>query len=71
MFARRINQLYLQSIWQWERETNAIIGAVTLDSEWDLDEIQSIVEYMFEPEVYLAKNKEDNHVELIQEWSLK
>lgn len=49
----------------------AIIGAVTLDSEWDLDEIQSTVEYMLEPEVYLAENKEDNYVELIQEWSLK
>lgn len=49
----------------------AIIGAVTLDSNWDLKEIQSTVEYMLEPEVYLSDNKEESYVELIQEWSLK
>lgn len=48
----------------------AIIGAVTIDSNWDWDEISSVVEYMLEPETYL-NNKEENYVELIQEWSLK
>ena len=48
----------------------AIIGAVTIDSNWDWDEIISVVEYMLEPETYL-NNKEENYVELIQEWSLK
>lgn len=49
----------------------AIIGAVTLDSEWNWEEIQSTVEYMLDPETYLSEDKEDNYVELIQEWSLK
>ena len=49
----------------------AIIGAVTLDSEWNWEEIQSTVEYMLDPETYLSEGKEDNYVELIQEWSLK
>lgn len=48
----------------------AIIGAVTIDSNWNWDEISSVVEYMLEPETYLNK-KEENYVELIQEWSLK
>lgn len=49
----------------------AIIGAVTLDSEWNWEEIQSTVEYMLEPKMYLSENKEDNYVELIQKWSLR
>lgn len=49
----------------------AIIGAVTLDSGWNWEEIRSVVECMLQPEELLSKDKEDNYVELIQEWSLK
>lgn len=49
----------------------AIIGAVTLDSGWNWEEIRSVVECMLQPEEFLSKDKEDNYVELIQEWSLK
>lgn len=49
----------------------AIIGAVTLDSEWNWKEIQSTVEWMLDPKAYLSEDKDDNYVELIQEWSLK
>lgn len=49
----------------------AIIGAVTLDSEWNWKEIRSVVECMLQPEELLSEDKEDNYVELIQEWSLK
>ena len=49
----------------------AIIGAVTLDSEWDWKEIQSTVEWMLAPETYLSEDNQDNYVEFIQEWSLK
>ena len=48
----------------------AIIGAVTIDSNWDWNEISSVVEYMLDPDTYL-NNEKENYVELIQEWSLK
>lgn len=48
----------------------AIIGAVTIDSNWDWGEIRSVIEYMLEPDTYL-NNEEENYVEIIQEWSLK
>ena len=49
----------------------AIIGAVVLDSKWDWQKIQSVVEYMLEPRERLSEKDNDNYVELIQEWSLK
>jgi ribonuclease III len=49
----------------------AIIGAVTLDSGWDLKKIESTVEYMLEPESCLSVNTDMNYVAIIQEWSLK
>lgn len=49
----------------------AIIGAVVLDSKWNWEEIQSVVEYMLEPRERLSEKDDDNYVELIQEWSLK
>lgn len=49
----------------------AIIGAVTLDSEWDFSEIQSTIEVMLALDSYLDNDKNDNYVELIQEWTFK
>lgn len=49
----------------------AIIGAVALDSAWDMEELQEVVEIMLDPDSYLKDDTEDNYVELIQEWTLK
>lgn len=45
----------------------AIIGAVTLDSNWNLKEIQNVVEYMLGFDAIIG---EDNYISLLQEWSL-
>lgn len=45
----------------------AIIGAVTLDSNWNLKEIQNVVEYMLGFDEIIG---EDNYISLLQEWSL-
>lgn len=49
----------------------AIIGAVALDSDWDMGELQDVVQIMLDPDSYLRDDAEDNYVELIQEWTLK
>ena len=49
----------------------AILGAVALDSKWNINEIQSTVDIMLCPETYLSKGEEKNYVSLIQEWSLR
>ena len=46
----------------------AILGAVALDSNWNLKKMQSVVEIMLNPEQYLEAD-EDNYVQLIQDWS--
>lgn len=50
----------------------AIIGAVTLDTLWDFDEIQDVVGVMLRPELILdADDTDDNYIKLIQDWELK
>lgn len=49
----------------------AIIGAVALDSNWDLKEIESTIVYMLQPEAILSNDNEVNYVALIQDWTLK
>lgn len=49
----------------------AIIGAVAIDSCWDLNDIQSVVEIMLNPDLFLINEEETNYVKLIQEWELK
>ncbi|MBR5923009.1 MAG: hypothetical protein IKZ59_04365 [Clostridia bacterium] len=49
----------------------AIIGAITLDCDWDWDEITGAIDYMLQPEDRLENDDEDNYIELIQEWSLR
>ena len=49
----------------------AIIGAVALDSDWDIEVLQDIVQIMLNPDSYLKDDAEENYVELIQEWTLK
>ena len=49
----------------------AIIGAVALDSNWNMEAIQDVVEIMLDPDSYFKDDMEDNYVELIQEWTLR
>ena len=49
----------------------AIIGAVTIDSNWDFEAIKTVVEMMLNPEYYFEEGQDENYVELIQEWTLK
>lgn len=48
----------------------AIIGAATIDSNWNLDELQNIVEIMLDPDTVIDDN-EENYIMLIQDWALK
>ncbi|MDE6578962.1 MAG: hypothetical protein K2K41_00305 [Ruminiclostridium sp.] len=49
----------------------AILGAVSVDSNWNLKEIQSAVEVMLEPDTFLQDDSETNYVRLIQEWEMQ
>lgn len=49
----------------------AIIGAVALDSDWNMEALQDVVEIMLDPDSYFEEDQEDNYVGLIQEWALK
>lgn len=46
----------------------AIIGAVALDSNWDVEELQDVVQIMLDPDSFLNDGMEENYVQLIQEW---
>lgn len=47
----------------------AILGAIAIDSDWDMQILQDAVEIMLNPDENLEG--EDNYVQLIQEWTLK
>lgn len=51
----------------------AIIGAVALDCNWDLEKIESTVDLMLEPDYYLDNDfeEDENYVDLVQQWSQK
>lgn len=46
----------------------AILGAVAIDSNWDFDKIQEVVETMLNPDALLASDDETDYVSLIYEW---
>ncbi len=46
----------------------AIIGAVAIDSNWDFEIIQEVVEVMLNPDSILATDAEIDYVRLIYEW---
>lgn len=48
----------------------AIIGAVTLDCNWDISAIQSVVEAMLMPEEFII-DSDDNYIREIYEWEEK
>lgn len=47
----------------------AIIGAVTLDCNWNMDIIQDVVEVLLCPDSYLDNDDEVDYVSLIYEWA--
>ncbi len=46
----------------------ALLGAVALDCGWNFDTIFATAEIMLNPEQFLAEEKKDNYVGLIQDW---
>jgi len=49
----------------------AILGAVTLDCNWDINELENVVEIMLDPDSILDDDEEDNYVAYIQNWHIK
>lgn len=49
----------------------AILGAVALDCQWDISELQDVVDIMLSPDRVLAENIEPDYVGLIQDWTCK
>lgn len=49
----------------------AILGAVAIDCNWDIEKLQDTVELMLKPETTLEEGNEDNYVALIQDWCSK
>lgn len=46
----------------------AIIGAVAIDCNWDMNVMRQVVERMLEPDF---EEEDENYIQLLQEWSLK
>ena len=53
----------------------AIVGAVTLDSSWDIEKMQAVVDIMLNPDEYLdsqdGEGKDENYLSSIQSWASK
>lgn len=49
----------------------AILGAVALDSQWDISELQDVVDIMLSPDSELTENIALDYVGLIQDWTSK
>lgn len=49
----------------------AILGAVALDSQWDISELQDVVDIMLNPNSVLTENAILDYVGLIQDWTCK
>lgn len=47
----------------------AILGAIAIDSNWDMEAMQSAVDIMLAPESIIDENVDEDYVSLIQEWS--
>ena len=47
----------------------AILGAIAIDCNWDIERLQNAVEIMLSPESVLADNDADDYPSMIQEWS--
>lgn len=50
----------------------AIIGAVALDCDWNLETIESVLDLMLDPNYYLDNDfEDDDYVNLVQQWFQK
>lgn len=49
----------------------AILGAVALDAEWNISELQDVVDIMLAPESELRDNTTPDYVGLIQDWTIR
>lgn len=49
----------------------AILGAVTLDCNWNIAELQNVVDIMLNPESYLEESIEEDYISLIQDWTFR
>ena len=49
----------------------AIVGAVTIDSDWNFPTIENVVEHMLQPILHLDVELETDYIGQIQKWSLK
>ena len=48
----------------------AIVGAVALDSNWDSEALENVVDHMLDPEVELEQDEElENYIGLVQDWA--
>lgn len=68
-----INQNIMEKDSVQEDLFEAILGAVALDSNWNIESLSNVVELMLEPDFYLENgfDNEDNYVELLQQWYQK
>lgn len=46
----------------------AIIGAVTLDSNWNLEIIEGVIDVLLKPEKVLSDDKSIDYVSIVQDW---
>ncbi len=49
----------------------AIVGAVVIDSDWDFQAIENVVDHMLQPVLHLDVEVETDYIGQIQKWSLK
>ena len=48
----------------------AILGAVAIDSKWNLEVLENVVEHMLDPEAELGQDEEfENYIGLVQDWA--
>ena len=47
----------------------AILGAIAIDCNWDMEKLQNAVEIMLSPESILADGDTEDYLTMIQEWS--
>lgn len=47
----------------------AVLGAIAIDSNWDMDTLENAVGIMLAPESILADEETEDYVSMIQEWS--
>ena len=48
----------------------AIIGAVALDSDWDIETLEEVVDRMLDPYSYISDDIEDHYISIVQSWSM-